>query len=356
MMPDSEMRRNQRIPHRRGMRSKNSTYDGVMKILVIGGTLFIGREIVRRLATRGHDVTVLHRRDRHDLGSGIKNIQADRGDLPAIARVLRDGRFEAVFDVAYDWGKGTTANQVEAAARACGTDLQRYVFVSSIAAYGPGLQLRESAALVPDDYPNPYGQHKASSERALFHMHAESGFPATTFRPPFVHGPRQPFYREQFFWDRLQDGRPIVLPDGGDTPMQWVFVSDLAEACVRSLEVPDAAGEAFNIAHTESLTQRTFVEILARIAGRKPTFATIPRATIQAAGGQLIGGNLYFGEFLDLPAHITVIEKAPRILGVTPTNLDTALGEGFAWYQQQPRRHGDYTFEDRLLAGRRVGH
>jgi nucleoside-diphosphate-sugar epimerase len=321
-----------------------------MRVLVIGGTLFIGREIVRKLAARGHDVTVLHRRDRHDLGPAIRNEQADRGDLPAVSRILREGRYEAVFDVAYDWGKGTTAAQVEAAARACGNALQRYVFVSSIAAYGPGLAHREDEPLVGDDYPNPYAQHKASSERALFRLRASSGFPVATFRPPFVHGPRQPFYREQFFWDRLRAGRPIILPDGGDTPMQWVFVSDLAEACVRAIEVPAAAGHAFNIAHLEPLTQRTFVEALAGVAGVTPRFTAIPRATIQNAGGNAFAGNLYFGEYLDLPPHVSVIEKAPRMLGITPTILAAALGEGFAWYQQQAQRAVDYAFEDRLLA------
>ena len=88
-------------------------------------------------------------------------------------------------------------------------------------------------------------------------------------RPPFVHGPRQPFYREQFFWDRLRDGRPVVLPDGGAAPMQWAYVADVAEACVRSMEVAEAAGEAFNVAHVERTTQRTFVEALARVAGRE---------------------------------------------------------------------------------------
>jgi nucleoside-diphosphate-sugar epimerase len=321
-----------------------------MKTLVIGGTLFIGREIVRRLSGRGHDVTVLHRRDHHDLGPAVHNVQADRGDLPAVARALRDGRFDAVFDVAYDWQKGTTAAQVEAAARACGDQLQRYVFVSSIAAYRPGVGLREADPLVPDDSPNVYAQHKASSERALFRLHAESAFPVTTFRPPFVHGPRQPFYREAFFWDRLRDGRPVILPDGGEAPMQWVFVSDLATACVQSLEVPQAAGEAFNIAHVEPLTQRSYVEALARVLGAAPSFASVPRAAIQAAGGNAFAGNIYFGEYLDLPPYVSVVEKAPRILGVTPTPLDAALRESFAWYQAQPRRPVDYTFEDRLLA------
>lgn len=320
-----------------------------MRILAIGGIQFIGREIVERLARRGHDVTVLHRRDSHDLGPGIGNVQADRSNLTALSRVLREGRFDAIFDLAYDWEKGTTATQVEAAARGCG-ELRRYVFMSSIAAYGPGLEHRETAPLVPDDHPNPYAQHKASSERALFRMHADSGFPVTTFRPPFVHGPRQPFYREQFFWDRLRGGRPIILPDGGDAPIQWAFVSDVADACIRALDVPEAAGEAFNFAHVEPLTQRTFVEALARIAGVTATFVSMPRAAILAAGGHAFAGNLYFGEFLDLPPHISVIEKAPRVLGVTPTSLETALGAGFAWYQAQPPRQIDYTFEDRLLA------
>jgi nucleoside-diphosphate-sugar epimerase len=222
--------------------------------------------------------------------------------------------------------------------------------MSSIAAYGPRLGLRESDPLVPDDHPNPYAQHKATSERALFRLHASSNLPVTTFRPPFVHGPRQPFYREQFFWDRLRDGRPIVLPDGGEAPMQWVFVSDLAEACVRAVEVPGAVGEAFNIAHVEALTQRSFVEALARAAGVTPRFAPVSRAAIQAAGGSPFAGNLYFGEYLDIPPHTSVIEKAPRVLGVTPTPLEAALVQSFAWYRTQPRRPADYTFEDRLLA------
>jgi len=320
-----------------------------MRILVIGGTQFMGREVVQRLAARGHDVTVLHRRDSHDLGKGIHNLQADRADLETLTRLLGVHRFEAVCDLAYDWEKGTTADQVEAAARACGDHLQRYVFMSSVAAYGGGVGHSESDPLAPDDHPNPYVVHKASAERALFRLHAASGFPVATIRPPFVHGPRQPFHREQFFWDRLLDKRPIVLPDGGDAPMQWAFSLDVAEAFVRAIEVPDAAGEAFNVGHVEPTTQRTFIAALARAAGVEPTFVAIPREQIHAAGGALIGGDLYFGEYLDLPPITEVVEKAPRLLGMTPTPLDEALRATFAWYRTQPRRPVDYTFEDRLI-------
>ncbi|HVT43823.1 MAG TPA: NAD-dependent epimerase/dehydratase family protein [Thermoanaerobaculia bacterium] len=322
-----------------------------MRILVIGGIEFMGREIVRRLSARGHDVTVLHRRDHHDLGPSIHNLQADRGDLAAIERLLRGGAFEVVFDTAYDWQKGTTAEQVEAAARSAGPDLHRYVFMSSIAVYGTGFNRRESDPLAPDDHPVAYVQQKASSERALFRLSDETGLPVTTFRPPFVHGPRQPFYREQFFWDRLLDGRPIILPDGGEQLMQWAFVDDVAEACVRAIEVPEAAGEAFNIGHESPIAQRAFVEALARTAGVTPRFVAIPRDRIHAAGGHPFTGNLYFGEYLDISPITEVVEKAPRVLGVTLTDFEEALRAGFAWYRTQPRRAVDYAFEERLLAG-----
>jgi nucleoside-diphosphate-sugar epimerase len=319
-----------------------------MRILVIGGIQFIGREIVRRLVARGHAVAVLHRRAHHDLGPEVVNVQANRADLEAVRRAIRDGRFEAVFDVAYDWQTGTTAEHVAAAARACGVGLHRYVPMSSIAAYQRGLGRREHDSLAADDDPNVYATHKASAERVLFRMHERDGFPVTTFRPPFVHGPRQPFYREQFFWDRLLDGRPIVLPDDGATPMQWVFVSDLAEACVRAIEVPGAAGQAFNIAH-EPTTQRGFIDALARTAGVEPRLVQVPRARIRAEGGNAFGAPLYFGQALDLSPITEIVEKAPRMLGVTPTPLDEALRVGFEWYRAQPRRPVDYSFEDRLV-------
>lgn len=319
-----------------------------VNILVIGGTAFIGRAIVERLLARGHEVAVLHRRDRHDLDPRVRNLQADRADLDAIGRMLGREPFEAVFDLAYDWQAGTPASHVEAAARSCGDELERYVFMSSIAAYGPGLDHREDEPLASDSVPDPYTRHKASAERALFQMHAETGFPVATIRPPFVHGPHQPFYREQFFWDRMLDGRPLILPGTGDTPIQWAFAPDVAEVCVRTLEVPAAAGQAFNIGH-EPTTHRGFLEALGRAAGVQPTLVPVPQSVIQSAGGQLVGPNIYFGEFLDLPTHTERVTKARDLLGVTATALDEALAESFAWYRSQPRRPVDYSFEDRLL-------
>jgi nucleoside-diphosphate-sugar epimerase len=323
-----------------------------MRTLVIGGTQFMGREVVARLLARGHEVAVLHRRDRHDLDPRVANLQADRADLPRVERILREEAFEGIVDLAYDWERGTTPEQVEAAARAAAGPLRRYVFMSSIAAYGSGFDLTEDAPLAPAEVPNPYVQHKAGAERALFRLHAESGFPAVTVRPPFVHGPRQPFYREQYFWDRLRDGRPIVLPDDGETLMHWAYVDDVAETCVRALEAPEAAGEGFNIGHREAVTHRGLVEALARVAEVEPELVPVPRREILAAGGHPFHGNLYFGEYLDLSPMSEVVEKVTRLLGVVPLDFEEGLRRGFTWYLEQPRRPVDYAFEDRLLGSR----
>jgi len=110
-----------------------------MRVLVIGGTLFIGRLLVEELLKDGHEVAVLHRQPKHDWGRRVENIMADRNDADSVREALSTRRFDVVFDNVYDWERGTTAAQVEATVRACGDRLSRYIFMSSVAAYGDGL-------------------------------------------------------------------------------------------------------------------------------------------------------------------------------------------------------------------------
>ncbi|MCS6951350.1 MAG: SDR family oxidoreductase [Bryobacterales bacterium] len=321
-----------------------------MKILVIGGTLFIGRRLVARLLEQGHEVAVLHRKSAHDLDPRVSNLAADRNDPSAVRAALQDRRFDAVFDNVYDWGRGTTAEQVEATARACGDRIQRYIFMSSVAAYGEGLDHREEDELAPQDHPEPYVRNKAASERALFRMHREEGLPVVTLRPPFVYGPGNPFYREAFFWDRMRDGRPIVVPDGGARLMQFVHVDDLVSVCLKVLEAPQAVGHAFNVANPRPVTQLEAIEAMARAAGYRPELVFAPRAKILECGGQALGTHLYFGEYFDLPPITMCTEKVKRMLGFRPIDFAEGLRRTYAWYAAQPPRRPDYSFEDRLLA------
>jgi nucleoside-diphosphate-sugar epimerase len=327
-----------------------------MKVLVIGGTLFIGRLLVEELLKAGHDVAVLHRKPKHDFPKRVENLTADRNDAESLAEALSGRRFEAVFDNVYDWERGTTAAQVEATVRACGNRITRYIFLSSVAAYGDGLNHKESDPLAPDYHPEPYIRFKATTERLLFRMHAQSGFPVVTFRPPFVYGPNNPFYREQFFWDRLRAGRQIVIPGDGHRLMQFVYVVDLVHAMLRAMTEPKAAGEAFNIGDPKPVTQVELVERLARTANVEPSLVRMPRDMIAQAGGNAMVEPFYFGEYFDLPPITENIGKVARVLKLKPTPFEVGLKETYRWYTRnhKPRTAG-FEFDDKLLAMAKAG-
>jgi 2'-hydroxyisoflavone reductase len=322
-----------------------------MNCLVIGGTRFIGRLLVAELLKAGHSVSVLHRRPKHDLGRRVRNLVADRNDAAAVRAALAGKNFEVVFDNVYDWDRGTTAGHIESTVRAAGNNLHRYVFLSSVMAYGDGLNHHEGDALAPDDAPDLFVRNKAMSERALFRLHQRIGLPVVTLRPPYVYGSGNPYYREAYFWDRLRAGRSIILPGDGRRLMQFVYVKDLVKSYLKSIEEPNAVGHAFNIANPRPLSQMEAVEAFAKAAHKPVKFVRIPREYILRQGGHPGGPKTYFGVYFDMPPVTQVTAKAQRVLKFKPTDFGTGLKETYRWYMRHtnfPKQ--DYTFEDTLLA------
>jgi nucleoside-diphosphate-sugar epimerase len=316
--------------------------------------MFIGRSLVAELLKAGHEVAVLHRRPKHELGRRVQNIVADRNDSESVRLGLQYSSFQVVFDNVYDWERGTTASQVEGTVRAVmaasGDRLTRYVFMSSVAAYGDGLNHHDGDPLAPDDHPEPYVRNKAMTERMLFRLRQRTGLPVVTLRPPFIYGPENPFYREAFFWDRLRENRPVILPGDGHRLMQFVYIKDLVRACLRAMEEPDAAGEAFNVANEKPMTQAEFLQAVAAVSGKKANIVRVPRERIAEAGGDPMGQPAYFGVYLDVPPITEVVVKAKRILGFQPTPFETGLKETYRWYLRNGKKSKiDYSFEDRLI-------
>jgi 2'-hydroxyisoflavone reductase len=348
------------MPHlvsiaRHGAKNNNGQEHGAViakRILVIGGTQFIGHLLVERLVKAGQEVTILHRKAQHNFTKRVRNLVADRNDALSIRKAIGTTRFDVVFDNAYDWEHGTTGAQVEATAQIFDGRVSRYIFMSSVAAYGDGLNHHEGDALAPDDHPNVYARNKAMSERALFRLHQRTGFPVITLRPPFVYGPGNPFYREAFFWDRYRAGRPVILPSEGHRLMQFIYVNDLVELALRAMDLKNCVGHAFNTANPRAITQHELVLDLAQAANiKEPQIVSVPREIIYRAGGQAMGGpKLYFGEYYDVPAITQVVTKAQRMLSFKPTDFLTGLKTEYRAYQKKrgfPRP--DFSFEDELL-------
>jgi nucleoside-diphosphate-sugar epimerase len=321
-----------------------------MRVLLIGGTMFIGKRLVGRLLEAGHEITLFHRKAAHPFGPDVRSVVGDRNDADSVRSALAGRHFDAVYDLAYDMERGTTGAQVEATAKAVPGDLSRYIFMSSVAAYGNGVNHGEDDGLAPDSDSNDYVRNKAMSERALFRMHRESQFAAVTMRPPFVYGPENPFYREAFFWDRIRSDRPIIVPGDGKRLMQFVYVDDLVTACCNALENPAAVGRAFNVGCVNPVTQAELVNEFATAAGKQARLVYVAREIIERNGGSVFREPLYFGEFYDVHSITEVVDRVQRLLGVELTAFASGLRETYLWYEgRPPQRSGDFTFEDKLL-------
>src|SRR5216117_1090761 len=83
------------------------------RVLVIGGTLFIGRALVEQLLERGDDVVIMHRGSSTPFGKRVGEIRCDRNDIPGVQAALAGTTFDVVYDNVYDWERGTTADRSE---------------------------------------------------------------------------------------------------------------------------------------------------------------------------------------------------------------------------------------------------
>ena len=319
------------------------------RALVIGGTLFIGRSLVEMLLDGGDEVVIMHRGSRHPFAHRVGEIRCDRNDADAVRSALRGQRFDVVYDNVYDWERGTSAEPVVAAAAAASQGLRRYVFTSSVAVYPEGGEHDEDTALIPLTHPNRYGAQKADTERALFELQRSSSIPVSTLRPSFVYGPNNPFPREAFFWDRIRDGRPIIIPDDGSRTLQWVHVDDVAKAAILAAQSDRAIGRAYNLGNYPPVTQVEFVELLARVAGKPAHLVNIPREQIERAGGNLFAPPFYFGAYLDIPPITVRVDRVRAELGLELTPLEDGLRHTYRWYATQQREAPDYSWEDALV-------
>jgi nucleoside-diphosphate-sugar epimerase len=322
-----------------------------MRVLVIGGTRFIGRHTVQALLDRGHAVTVFHRgKTPNPFGGRVDELLGDRTNRESVHQALGGKRFDAVVDIAYAWDSRTGAKEIGYVADSLDGLVGTYVYLSSASVYGDGpMPLTEESPR--DATLGTYSEDKIAAEDYLFEAHRRGRFNASVVRPPFVYGPWNAIPREAWFWDRILAGRPVILPDDGKTLFQWAAAKDVAWALAECLENPAAQGEVFNIADEEPLTHGEFIDRLARVAGRPVEKVPVPRSRIRALGGGAVGHSMYFGATLDAEVDFSVsIEKAKRLLSFEPTDPMEGLGETFAWYLANDRgRSPKFTFDKEVL-------
>jgi 2'-hydroxyisoflavone reductase len=198
-----------------------------VRLLILGGTAFLGRAGARRARDAGHDVTCAARGVSGAVPDGVRLVQVDR-DLPDGLSELDGEGFDAVVDLA------RRPSHVRRALAALGGRVGHWTFVSTCSVYAdqatPGQQaesaplLAAAPAEVDDAEGEDYGPCKVADEEAV----VASGVPAFVCRAGLIVGPEDPSGRFDHWVARLARGGEVLAPGRPDDQVQWIDVRDLA--------------------------------------------------------------------------------------------------------------------------------
>jgi 2'-hydroxyisoflavone reductase len=297
-----------------------------MRLLVLGGTSFVGRAIVARALDRGHELTLFSRgRTGTELFPDVPRRAGDRdaGDYAALA----GGAWDAVVDVS-----GYVPRHVQEAADAVG-DVGRYLFISTGSVYdrsqASAPMTEDAPRLAPERgteqvTPETYGPLKVACEDDVA---ARFGERATIVRPGVVAGPHDPTDRFTWWVRRAARGGRVALAGRPEQPVQVVDAGDLAHLVVALLEA--GSGGTWNaVGPVEPVTLAELVRTCARAAGSQVELVPVDPSAV------------------DPPLPLVLPDPADEVLfrrsaapargaGLTVTPLEQTASDVLAWDRER---------------------
>ncbi|HLY95433.1 MAG TPA: NAD-dependent epimerase/dehydratase family protein [Gaiellaceae bacterium] len=282
-----------------------------MRLLVLGGTKFLGRGVVDAALAAGHDVTLFNRGQTNpDL---YPNVEKLRGDLTGDLDALRGREWDAAVDLDPTQLPRHTRRRAEALV----DSVVHYVFVSTISVYSDTSQpIHEGSPLFDPPDPEPdefdaeqYGGLKAGSERAVLDVFGDR---ASIARAGLIVGPHDPTDRFTYWPRRLAEGGDVLAPGSPSQRVQLIDARDLGAFLVRLAET--RTGGIFNA--TGPAEPLTLGETLERSGGGNLVW--VGDQTLLDAG---------VGPWMELPLWLPGDEHA----GILQADISRALAAGITF-------------------------
>ncbi|MFP4477779.1 MAG: NAD-dependent epimerase/dehydratase family protein [Desulfatibacillaceae bacterium] len=242
-------------------------------MLVMGGSYFIGRVFVEEALVEGrHDLTVANRGNQPLGFDKVEEVRSDRNDPGSVAEVAAGRDWDAVVDFcAYKPEEVQTLFS-----GLSGAKVARYVLVSSCAVYEPTERLPVSEDAETVNAPRPgagpaatYGHDKRLAEIAALAQCTRHKISCTLVRPTFVYGPYNYAPRESWFFDLIERGENVILPENGLALHTFVYVVDVARALLRCIASAATGNQAYNLAAPELVSYARMAEVFGEVT-RKP--------------------------------------------------------------------------------------
>ena len=212
-----------------------------MKILVMGGTRFVGKSLVKKLLSFNYDVDIFTRGNRPNL-HGTNLIKGDRNDIDNLKKIGKSS-YDIVFDIS-----GRELIQTKMLIENINTSFKRYIYVSSAGVYKDNFELPINE-LDPVDFES---RHKGKLETENWLINQK--IPFTSFRPTYIYGPGNYNKIENWFFERLHNLKEVPIPGDGSLITQLGHVSDLTDAMIKSFNYKNALNNIYNCSGEKGIT------------------------------------------------------------------------------------------------------
>jgi nucleoside-diphosphate-sugar epimerase len=308
-----------------------------MRILIMGGTRFIGVYLTKLLVSQGHDVVLFNRGNKPAPIEGVQTIQGDRKDADSFKTKLSGESFDAIFD-----NNGRELADTRPLIEMFGGKLQHFIYVSSAGVYLKSDQMPH----IEGDAVDPNSRHKGKFETEAYLK--EQGVPFTSVRPVYIYGPQNYNPLEAWFFDRVVRGRTVPIPGNGMHLTQLGHVQDLAQAMAAILGNQRAIGQIYNISGEKAVTFDGLARACAAAAGKDPEALKIVHYNPK---------EFDFGKAKAFPMRVqhffTSIEKAKAELDWQPSfDLISGLKDSFQndyVASGQDNAEVDFSLDDQIL-------
>jgi len=255
-------------------------------ILVTGAAGFIGSHVAEQLVGRGHEVVGLDDLSggfTDNVPKGAKFYEGSVLDTTLVPKIFAEHRITHVFHLAAYAAEGLShfirrfnytnniVGSMNVLNEAVKAEVKCFVFTSSIAVYGAGqTPMHEDLTPEPED---PYGIAKYAVEMDLAAARRMFGLDSIVFRPHNVYGERQHLgdrYRNVIgiFMNQLMRGEPMSVFGDGTQTRAFSYIGDVAPLIARSIEMPAALNQVFNVGADESTTVNELAALVAKAMGR----------------------------------------------------------------------------------------
>ncbi|MEQ8383558.1 MAG: NAD-dependent epimerase/dehydratase family protein [Coleofasciculus sp. A1-SPW-01] len=230
-----------------------------MRILIMGGTRFIGVYLTKILVEQGHEVVLFNRGNKPAPVEGVQQIHGDRKDATQLKEKLSGEAFDAIFD-----NNGRELSDTQPLVEIFKDKVQHFVYMSSAGVYLQSDQMPH----VEGDPVDPKSRHKGKHETEAY-LQAQ-GIPFTAIRPTYIYGPQNYNDLEAWFFDRIVRDRPILIPSSGLYITQLGHCKDLARAMSLVLGNQQAIGQVYNVSGDRYVTFDGLANACIVAAGKSP--------------------------------------------------------------------------------------